>query len=129
MSEKDRRELSAANFEVMKVVWEKGEVTINDVLATVNSKRENKLKRASVQVQMNRLEKYGWLTHRVKGRVFYYRALQDQKITLRDIVRDLKKRVFGGSTRELVRCLFEDTKVSDDELERIANLLEGKKQE
>lgn len=129
MSEKDRRELSAANFEVMKVVWEKGEVTINDVLAAVNSKRENKLKRASVQVQMNRLEKYGWLTHRVEGRVFYYRALQDQKNTLRDIVRDLKTRVFGGSARELVRCLFEDTKVSDDELERIANLLEGKKQE
>lgn len=129
MSEKDRRELSAANFEVMKVVWEKGEVTINDVLAAVNSKRENKLKRASVQVQMNRLEKYGWLTHRVEGRVFYYRALQDQKNTLRDIVRDLKTRVFEGSARELVRCLFEDTKVSDDELERIAYLLEGKKQE
>jgi predicted transcriptional regulator len=129
LSEKDRRELSAANFEVMKVVWEKGEVTINDVLTALNSKREHKLKRASVQVQMNRLEKYGWLTHRVKRRIFYYRALQDQKNTLRDIVRDLKTRVFGGSARELVRCLFEDTKVSDDELERIANLLEGKKQE
>jgi predicted transcriptional regulator len=129
LSNKGLRELSAANFEVMKVVWEKGEVTINQVLDTINARRENELKRASVQVMMNRLEKYGWLTHRVEGKTFYYRALQGEKKTMRHIVHDLKTRVFGGSTKELAHYLFENANVSGDELERIAGLLESKKEE
>jgi len=130
VNEKDLRELSAANFEIMKIVWEHGETTINDVLEAINSRREKKIKRASVQVQMNRLEKYGWLTHRVDGNRFYYSALQEQDDTLRHIVSDVKNRVFEGASKELVRYLFEDTKASADELERIAALLEensGKK--
>jgi len=119
------RELSAANLEVMKVVWEKGEVTVNDVLDILNSRRDTELKRASVQVQLNRLEKYGWLTHRSDSKTFYYRALQGKKKTMNHIVRDLKTRVFGGSSRELVRCLFEGSDVEEAELERITGLLES----
>jgi predicted transcriptional regulator len=123
LSEKERRELSAGNFEIMKLVWEKGEVTVNQVLDSLNAQRKNKLKRASVQVLMNRLEKYGWLTHRLEGRTFYYKALQDQKRTTHHIIEDIKTRVFGGSTREFVKCLFENKNVSSEEIDRIMNLL------
>lgn len=129
MNKKELRELSAANFEVMKVVWEKGEVTINQVLDTINGKREHELKRASVQVMMNRLEKYGWLTHRVEGKTFLYKALQGEKKTMRNIISDLKTRVFAGSSKDLVHYLFEDSNADDDELDRIAQLLVEKKGE
>ena len=40
-TKKRDRKLSPANLEIMKVVWEKGEVTINDV---VEAKRQEKKK-------------------------------------------------------------------------------------
>ena len=121
--------LSEANFEVMKIVWEKGETTVLEVMQELNAKRTNKLKRASVQVMLTRLEKYGWVTHRKENRTFYYRALREQRSALRDIIDDIKHRVFGGSNRELVRCLFEESDISSAELNRIARLLESKEKE
>jgi BlaI family penicillinase repressor len=121
--------LSDANFEIMKIVWKKGEATVLDVMHELNVRRKNKLKRASVQVMLTRLEKYGWVTHREAERTFYYRALREKNSTLRDIISDLKDRVFGGSERELVKCLFEESKISSAELDRIASLLESKNEE
>lgn len=121
--------LSDANFEIMKIVWKKGEVTVPDVMHELNARRKNKLKRASVQVMLTRLEKYGWVTHREEERTFYYRALREKNSTLRGIISDLKDRVFGGSERELVKCLFEENKISSAELDRIASLLESKNEE
>lgn len=126
MKNKTLPKLSEANFEVMKIVWEKGETTVVEVLEELNANRTNKLKRTSVQVMLTRLEKYGWVTHRKESRVYYYRALQEEESALRDIVADLKNRIFRGSSRDLVRCLFEESDVSSDELNRISKLLDKK---
>lgn len=98
--------LSEANFEVMKIVWKKGETNVIEVMKILNINRTNKLKRASVQVMLTRLEKYGWVTHRQENRMFYYRALHEEKSAIRDIVDDIKQRVFGGSNRELVKWVL-----------------------
>ena len=129
MKEKMLPKLSDANFEIMETVWKKGESTVLDVMHELNSRRKSKLKRASVQVMLTRLEKYGWVTHREEGRTFYYRALREKNSALRDILKDLKDRVFRGSDRELVKCLFEESEVSSAELDRIASLLESKNEE
>ncbi len=121
--------LSEANFEVMKVVWKKGETTVVEVMDELNANRTNKLKRASVQVMLTRLEKYGWVTHRKENRMFYYHALHEEKSALRDIIDDVKHRIFGGSNQELVRCLFEDSDLSSAELKRISDLLKKKEKE
>jgi len=113
----------------MKIVWKKCETTVLEVMQELNAERTNKLKRASVQVMLTRLEKYGWVTHRQENRTFYYRALREQGPALRDIIDDIKHRVFGGSNRELVKCLFEESDISSAELNRIANLLEAKEKE
>ena len=81
MSSRFSRGLSPANLEIMKVVWERGEVTVSDVLETINSRRRNKLRRTTIQVQMNRLEEYGWLTHQEDGRTFVYSAAKEKHKT------------------------------------------------
>ncbi len=129
MKTKTLPKLSEANFEIMKIVWKKGETTVVEVMDELNTTRVNKLKRASVQVMLTRLEKYGWVTHRKESRVFYYRALHEEHSALRDIVDDLKHRIFGGSSRDLVKCLFEESEVDAAELDRISDLLEKKEKE
>jgi len=123
MSNKQIQKLSEANFEIMRQVWKYGEITINQVLDAVNSGRKKKLKRATIQVQMNRLVKYGWLKYRKVNREFYYSALRGQEEATHDILKDVKDRIFGGSKAELVRCLFENSKVSPEELRKIIETL------
>ncbi|MCK7470210.1 MAG: hypothetical protein MZU95_04945 [Desulfomicrobium escambiense] len=48
----------------MKAVWNKGgEATISNVLQAVNASRINKVKRATIRVQMRRLKEASWLAN------------------------------------------------------------------
>jgi len=123
---KQRRKLSPANLEIMKVVWEKGDVTINDVVEAVNAKRKKQVRRTTVQVQMNRLEDYGWLKHRAAGRTYIYSAAAEKQKTRREILDDIKNRVFGGSRAELVKCLIEDANIPPEEIKELRALLQNK---
>jgi predicted transcriptional regulator len=129
LGKKKIQKLSDANLEIMNIVWERGEVTINDVHKEINLKRKDTIKRATIQVQMKRLERYGWLKHKKVGREFYYSALRDQEESSKDILNNVRKKVFGGSRAELVRCLFADSKASSEELDRIMEYLEKIKEE
>ena len=117
------QKLSPANLEIMKIVWDKGEVTINDVFEAINARRDTDLKRATIQVQLRRLEKYGWLKHKQVGRKFYYSAVVEKHSTRKDILSDVKNRVFGGSRPEMVKCILEDSDIGPDEIRELRNLL------
>jgi len=122
---KTERKLSDANLEIMKVIWRKGgEVTINDIFEAVNAGRRKKVIRATIQVQMRRLEAYGWLKHRIQEREFIYTALRGEDEAKRGILDGIRDRVFGGSTTELVKCLFENRAISAEELRRIQEILD-----
>ncbi len=107
----------------MKIVWEKGEVSVSDVVQAINAKRKNKVRRTTVQVQMNRLEDYGWLKHREEGRTYIYSAVVEKQKTRREILEDIKNRVFGGSRAELVQCLLEDAEITPEEIRELRDLL------
>ena len=114
MAKNRLRKLSPANLEIMKIVWEKGQVTVNDVFEAINIKRKDNLRRTTIQVQMNRLEEYGWLQHKKEGRTFFYSAVEEKQKTKSDILNDITNRVFGGSRAELVKCLLEDSDVKQE---------------
>lgn len=123
MAKKIIQKLSDANLTIMKLVWQKGEVTINDVLDAVNAGRRDKVKRATVQVQMRRLERYGWLKHRTENREFYYSPLRSEAAAKVDILHNVRNRVFGGSYTELVKCLFAGGRIPEEEFQRIVKFL------
>lgn len=123
MAKKKLRKLSPANLEIMKIIWDKGEVKVNDVFEAINAKRKEKLRRTTIQVQMGRLEDYGWLTHRKKGRTYLYSAVAERQKTRQDILNDIKNRVFGGSRAELVKCLLEDEGITPEEIKELRALL------
>lgn len=118
--------LSPAEFEIMEAVWaHSGESGITEVLQRVNAVREGEpLKRATVQVQLRRLEEKGWLKHREDGRRFFYSATAGREVASATLAGDLTERVFDGSCAELVRCLFDHQDVSSDEIARIRALLD-----
>jgi len=123
MTRKKLPKLTDAEFEIMKIVWENDGATISHVLDSINAQKSNILKRTTIQVQMTRLEEKGWLTHRKEGRTFYYEATRGREMVSAEIAKDVGSRVFAGSYAEMVKCLFQNEKVSREEIKRIRKIL------
>ena len=121
--------LSAAQFDIMSVIWSQGEAAVTQVCKAINGGRKRKLRRTTIQVQMSRLEKKGWLTHRTEGRTFLYRALVSRDEALAFIARDVTNRIFGGSCADLVKALFKNQKISGEEIKRLRAVLDEAKED
>ncbi len=114
-------ELSAAQLEIMNVIWERREATITEVWQELRQRR--KVARATVQTMILRLEQKGWLTHRDVGQTFMFSAAVNQADTQRSLVTKLCDRAFDGSAAGLVWALLDDRGISKKELERIRQMI------
>ena len=114
-------ELSAAQLEIMNVIWEHQETTISEVWQELRQRR--KIARATVQTMIFRLEEKGWLKHREVGQAFMFSTAVDQEETRRSLVTKLCDRAFDGSAAGLIWALLGDRGVGKNELERIRALI------
>jgi predicted transcriptional regulator len=121
--------LTDAEFEIMGIVWEEDETTINHVWETINRNRSDPLSRTTIQVQMNRLEQKKWLKHREIGRTFIYSPTRKRDQTLQKLVGDIHQRFFQGSSSDLVRCLFKSVKVSKAEIKKLKEIINSQEGE
>ena len=116
--------LTPTELEIMQVIWDLEEATINQVVSRINADRSTPLRRTTIQVQMNRLESKGWLHHREDGRTFHYSSPHQREATLAEMASDMKDRAFGGSCTELVKCLIDQRKISPQEIASLRKLIQ-----
>ncbi len=119
----EMQRLSDANYEIMRVLWEAGEATVQAITNILNTRRKNPIKSATIQVQVTRLARYGWLKRRRAGKNYFYYPTRTAEETSRDILFDMQSRIFSGSAADLVLCLISTAPVSRQELERIQEIL------
>ena len=122
MANPDASPLTAAQREIMEIVWDRGEVTVSEVREAVATRRE--LARNTVQTMIVRLEEKGWLKHREEGRTFVYSANRPRKVSLGAKVAQMVDRMFAGSAEEMVTALIEYRGLSPDEAERIRGMID-----
>ena len=117
--------LSEENLDIMAVVWDAGRdgLSVNRVWAALDASRRKKVRRTTVQVQMRRLESYGWLSRRKSGREYVYAAQWGRDETVADLLRSLRRRLFGGSFSEMVRILLADGGLTEKDRRRIRALV------
>jgi BlaI family penicillinase repressor len=114
--------LSAAQLEIMNVVWNRGEATVADVWKALGSRR--KVARSTVLTMLERLQEKGWLYCDEEGHAFRYRATVPREATLGEVVRRLVDTAFGGSAEGLVMALLHDRGVSKEEAKRIKKMID-----
>jgi predicted transcriptional regulator len=115
-------ELSPAQREIMEIVWQRGEVTANEVRRVLE--RTRKVARNTVRTLLERMEAKGWLKHRAEGRTFLYTAARPRHDTIGQKVREIVETVCGGSPETLVAALLDYRGLRPDELKRIRQLLD-----
>jgi BlaI family transcriptional regulator, penicillinase repressor len=115
--------LSDAQLEIMRVVWDRGEVAVGEVWEALAQKRP--IARNTVQTVIARLAQKGWLKLRKQGRAFLYRAAAARDATQRGMVRRLVDTVFSGSAEGLVLAMLEGRGLSREEADRIRKLIDN----
>jgi len=122
MTHADLSPLSEAQREIMEIIWDKREATVSEVRDALLETRE--VARNTVQTTMVRLEEKGWLKHRTIGRTFVYSANVPKRSSLGAKVAQMVDRMFSGSADELMTALMEYRGLSEEEAERIREMID-----
>jgi BlaI family penicillinase repressor len=127
MSKKSLDRFGQLQRAVIEVVWELGEATVRQVWKRLCRKKE--LAYTTVLTAMQRLEKDGWLKHRVDGRKHIYLPTKTRQQAGVGSVRKFVQRVFDGNSLLLFRQLVEEGDLSDQELRELQQMINQTREE
>ena len=114
--------LTEAELRVMKVLWERGSGTVQQVLDSMEEKPA--LAYNSVLTTIRVLERKGYLKHIKDGRAHVYAPVVRQQEATRSEIRRLAGRFFGNSHEDLVLNILEDRGMEGEELARLRKMLD-----
>jgi predicted transcriptional regulator len=114
--------LTEAELRLMKILWERGESTVNDIAVALPKK--NALAYNSVLTTIRILEQKGYVQHRKEGRAFLYMPLVAEEDASNSEVRLVLSRFFGNSREKLMLSLLGGTEVTPEELQRLKDAIQ-----
>ena len=117
-------QISDAEWEVMKAVWDAQPVPASDVVERL--RREQGWAPRTVKTMLNRLVGKGALAYEVDGKRFLYRATVNRDACVRHESRSFLARVFGGNSAAMLAHLVKHTRLSPKEVEELKRILAGK---
>lgn len=116
--------LTDQELQIMKVIWERGEATVRDVVAALSEQRQ--IAYTTVMTMMNILEQKGHLKKRQVDRAFVYKPAHAQEQVIGSMVREFVDRVFNGSAAPLLLHLVDEKKLTEKELNEIREIVRRK---
>jgi BlaI family penicillinase repressor len=120
MTQKKLPALSPSETEILRLVWQLGKATVQDVCDNLPTKR--KIAYATVQTLLRRLEKKGYLKHRIRGKAHVFFAAVKSENVIKRSVTDFLDRLFGGDPIPLMQYLAEHGKIDADDIEKLKRL-------
>jgi len=113
--------LTEAELRLMKVLWERGSGTVQQVLDSIEERPS--LAYNSVLTTIRILERKGYLQHIKDGRAHVYAPVVRQEDASRSEIRHLVSRFFKDSQQDLVLNILEDQGIEPEELNRLRKML------
>ncbi|MCX5644775.1 MAG: BlaI/MecI/CopY family transcriptional regulator [Phycisphaerae bacterium] len=123
MARSKRPAMSPAETEVLPLVWQSQEATVQQVHEALPSNR--KVTYVTIATLLRRLEEKGYLRHHARGKAFVYGPAAKKEDVIRRTISDLVERLFGGNPVPLMQHLAQHSGISDEDIERLKGL--GKK--
>ena len=117
--------LTPLELEIMQVLWDQGASTVSEV----QPKLKGDLAYTTVQTMLNVLLRKDKVTRSQEGRAFRYHAAVSRDRANGGALKDMVKRMFGGSPEALLMALVDTRQISPEQLTRIAEQLNSAKSE
>jgi predicted transcriptional regulator len=122
MKEATPQKPTAAELQILQVLWERGPSTVRDVHEAL--KAEKDLGYTTVLKLMQIMTTKGLVRRNEDQRAHVYEAQQPAEKTKRQLAADMLERVFDGSARELMLHALAAQRSSRQEIEELRNLLD-----
>ena len=114
-------QISEAEYEVMKIVWQSAPISTNEI--TDRLVKMTSWSPKTIQTLIKRLVTKGALTYEKKGRVFVYTPLVKEDTYLDEKSNSFLKQYFGGDITAMVSSYLKHDKLSENEIEQLYTLL------
>lgn len=114
--------LGETEMEVLQLVWELGEATVNDVRNRILEERQ--VAYTTIMTVMKNLAEKNYLKYRKEGVTYVYspaRAADEVRFSL---LENLLSKVFEGSPAALVQTLVSRQELSDEERKELRGLID-----
>lgn len=109
-------------LDILSVLWELGPSTVRQVHTSLNKRRKTGY--TTVLKMMQIMTEKGLLTRDESQRSHIYKARYREESTQKQLVKDLVKRAFGGSTEKLVMQALATKKASPQQIAEIRKMLD-----
>lgn len=116
--------ISEAEWEVMKVLWERSPLTANDVVEILSTRTH--WQRETIRTLINRLVQKKALGFEKKGRQYHYYPRVTEAECIRAETRSLLRRFGGAPVEPMLAAFVEEQHLSTDQIERLRQILDGK---
>jgi BlaI family transcriptional regulator, penicillinase repressor len=113
-----RRPLTELQQAILDCVWAKTTATSEEIREELRARYP--LKDSSVRTLLRRLEARGYVSHRVDGKVFVYRATVAARSVAARAVQHIIDRFCAGSVEQFLVGMVDERVLSVRELERLA---------
>src|SRR3954467_443659 len=113
--------LTRRERQIMDILFRRGRVTASDVMADLPGEPSS----STVRTQLRVLEEKGHVRHEEEGLRFVYIPVVARHTARKSALRHLVETFFEGSSEKAVAALLggEGSRLSEDELNRIADLV------
>jgi BlaI family transcriptional regulator, penicillinase repressor len=125
MSDEEQKDLSKAEWKVMKVVWELRKAMAREVYTIAGL--EHSWTPATVKTILKRLVDKGYVTTTKVGNGFVYRPAQGPLSTMQAAADALMTNAVEGVTGPLLAHMVERVSLSEEDLDSLQKLIEAKK--
>ena len=115
--------LSRRERQIMDIVYQRGRVSVADVLKDLPDPPSYSTVRALLRI----LEEKGYLTHKKDGKRYIYRPTQPRHLAGRSALKQIFQTFFDKSIEKTVMTLISEADLSDEELDRLTQRIEQAK--
>lgn len=116
--------ISEAEWELMKVLWERSPLSASEIIAAPSIKSWH---RQTTKTLLGRLVKKGALGFEKQGRAYLYVPLVSEGDCITATSESFLRRVFGGSLMPMIAHFVEHKKLSAREIDELKRLIERKR--
>ncbi|HSZ56429.1 MAG TPA: BlaI/MecI/CopY family transcriptional regulator [Tepidisphaeraceae bacterium] len=115
-------QISDAEWEVMKAVWDWGPLTAGQVVDRLAGERQWKPR--TVKTLLNRLVRKGAVAMETDGRRYVYRAKVPRDAVIKRETRSFLSRVFDGAAAPAIVHFIEQGRLTPDEIRQLRETLD-----
>jgi len=120
-------QISNAEWEVMKVLWDRGPMAARDVYDALPAGHGWAVK--TVKTLLSRLVAKGALAYEQVGNAYLYRAAVGREQVIRREVRGFVDRVLDGSLLPMLTYFIHAGDITDEEAEHLESMLKARRKQ